>query len=440
FNLPEDITVYEDTLEAVPIGFDFEFFGNPYDTAYISANGFITFDDAMDPGCCEGQSLPNPSSPNNLIAAAWTDAYGYFGEFPYYNIYSYETVGDAPNRTFIVTFDFTDECYSTSYYGQIHLLESNHSIEIHTQNWADGSDPCNATTQGIENNTGTNSYYLAGRNANTTWDVSCCGGDMVRFIPLSSLPQADAGVSHIFHDPFCEGPALMSLLLRNFGGADIDSVQVHWTWDGIPQDPVHCNFPMPVGDIHYYVELDTQQVVYGETYELKAWTSMPNGLQDDNVINDTMTVTIGVGMQGSYTIGGSNPDFTTIQEAVDSLQAIGICDTVTMLIRPGTYTEQIIIPYIPGVFGKQIIFTAENGDSTSVIVEYNATHEDSNYVVMFNNAFEITWEKMTVNALGTFQAVVFELRNFSAANTIQHCAINGKVTTSNSYSYACIFS
>ncbi|MBL0007837.1 MAG: right-handed parallel beta-helix repeat-containing protein [Saprospiraceae bacterium] len=440
FNLPEDITVYEDTLEAVPIGFDFEFFGNPYDTAYISANGFITFDNAMDPGCCEGQSLPNPSSPNNLIAAAWTDAYGYFGEFPYYNIYSYETVGDAPNRTFIVTFDFTDECYSTSYYGQIHLLESNHSIEIHTQNWADGSDPCNATTQGIENNTGTNSYYLAGRNANTTWDVSCCGGDMVRFIPLSSLPQADAGVSHIFHDPFCEGPALMSLLLRNFGGADIDSVQVHWTWDGIPQDPVHCNFPMPVGDIHYYVELDTQQVVYGETYELKAWTSMPNGLQDDNVINDTMTVTIGVGMQGSYTIGGTSPDFTTIQEAVDSLQAIGICDTVTMLIRPGTYTEQIIIPYIPGVFGKQIIFTAENGDSTSVIVEYNATHEDSNYVVMFNNAFEITWEKMTVNALGTFQAVVFELRNFSAANTIQHCAINGKVTTSNSYSYACIFS
>lgn len=111
-----------------------------------------------------------------------------------------------------------------------------------------------------------------------------------------------------------------------------------------------------------------------------------------------------------------------------------------MLIRPGTYNEQVIIPFIPGSFGKRILFTAENGDSTSVIVQYNATHEDSNYVVMFNTAYGITWEKMTVNALGTSQAVVFELRNYSTDNTIQHCAINGKVTTSNSYSYACIFS
>lgn len=77
-----------------------------------------------------------------------------------------------------------------------------------------------------------------------------------------------------------------------------------------------------------------------------------------------------------------------------------------MLIRPGTYNEQVIIPFIPGSFGKRILFTAENGDSTSVIVQYNATHEDSNYVVMFNTAYGITWEKMTVNALGTSQAVV----------------------------------
>jgi parallel beta-helix repeat protein len=440
FDLPQDVTIYEETPEAVPIGFDFEFFGDPYDTVFISANGFITFHDALDPGCCEGQLLPNSSSPNNLIAAAWTDAYGYYGDSPYYNIYTYETIGDAPNRTFIVTFDFNDECYNTYYYGQIHLLESNHSIEIHTQNWGDGNTPCNVTTQGIENNAGSSAYYLMDRNANTTWEVACCDGDMVRFIPLSSLPQADAGVAYIYNDPYCEGPNLMRLLIRNFGGSAIDSVQVEWTWDGIPQDPVTYNSTMPVGDGYYYVELDTQAVVYGETYALKAWTSMPNGVADDNVANDTMTAVIRVGMQGAFTIGGANPDFNTIQEAVDSLQSIGICDTVTMLIRPGTYNEQISIPHIAGAFGKQIIFTAENGDSSSVILQYNATHEDSNYVVMFNNTFALTWEKMTVNALGTTQAVVFELRNYSAANTIQHCAINGKVTSSNSFTYACIFS
>ena len=42
-------------------------------------------------------------------------------------------------------------------------------------------------------------------------------------------------------------------------------------------------------------------------------------------------------LSGTYTIGGSNPDFTTISDAINSLQSNGISSSVTFKIRSGTY-------------------------------------------------------------------------------------------------------
>jgi hypothetical protein len=42
---------------------------------------------------------------------------------------------------------------------------------------------------------------------------------------------------------------------------------------------------------------------------------------------------------GVYTIGGSNPDFATIKDAIDSLDYHGVNDTVVLNIRSGNYTS-----------------------------------------------------------------------------------------------------
>ena len=44
-------------------------------------------------------------------------------------------------------------------------------------------------------------------------------------------------------------------------------------------------------------------------------------------------------LNGSYTIGGSNPDFTTLQHAADALNARGVSGPVFLNLRQGTYTE-----------------------------------------------------------------------------------------------------
>lgn len=441
FQSPSDITLFDNEIAQIPIGFDFTFFGYDFNQCYVSDNGFVSFDSGVGSGCCSGQDIPDPNNPGNLIALAWMDAGSGLccSGGNNYNTVQYETIGAAPDRIFLITYYMPEAC-GQYYHGQLKLFETSNIIEIHTDYWADSGQPCSNVTQGIENSSGTTAYYYQGRNANTSWNVPCCSNDVVRFIPSTALPQADAGVSNITNDPFCEGPQLMSLFVRNFGGHAIDSVKVHWTWDNVLQDSLDLIIHISTGDTLFYIPLDTQNLVFGQSYELTAWTSMPNGVPDENPVNDTMTATITVGMHGNFTIGGSNPDFTSIQEAVDSLQSVGICDTVIMQIRPGTYTEQVTIPYIPGVFGKEILFTSESGDSSSVQLQFDADTSSGNYVLGFNNAFNIIWEKMTLNALGDISGRVIQLTTYSINNTIRHCAINGRNTTSTSTDYACIFS
>ncbi len=262
---------------------------------------------------------------------------------------------------------------------------------------------------------------------------------MVRFTP-SFGPEYDAGVSYIYQNQFCEGPNLMQLSIQNFGLQGIDSVQVNWTWDGVLQDSVMAYYSMPVGNDTYLVNLDSQNLVVGQNYELKAWTSLPNGTEDSNHANDTMTTYIHAALHGNYTIGGTNPDYNTFADAIADLQSIGICDTVTFNVRPGTYNEQIILNHVDGSFGKQIIFQAENGDSSSVILQFNATSPTANYTVRFNNGHNYLLQHLTLNALGSTYARVIEMQTICFDNIIQHCAINGKDVTSTSNQYYCIYS
>src|SRR5687768_14437136 len=61
------------TTGLVPIGFDFQFFGNIYSDVNIASNGFISFVADLHDGCCEGRTIPRADLVNNVIAAVWSD-------------------------------------------------------------------------------------------------------------------------------------------------------------------------------------------------------------------------------------------------------------------------------------------------------------------------------------------------------------------------------
>lgn len=99
-NNPASLTLGDDQVSgAVNIGFNFTFYGNTYNQVYVSSNGFITFTNTANSGCCEGQSLPDATAPSNLVAGYWEDLNPAAS-----GTIKYETQGTAPNRKFIVEF------------------------------------------------------------------------------------------------------------------------------------------------------------------------------------------------------------------------------------------------------------------------------------------------------------------------------------------------
>ncbi|NNF01243.1 MAG: hypothetical protein HKN22_01020, partial [Bacteroidia bacterium] len=161
----------DDAQNALPIGFDFEFYCNIYDQFSISSNGFLQFD-ANDDGCCDGQVLPDAANPNNLIAFAWENLNPEIADGGGGQIYYFMT-GEAPNRKLVVNFvdvpHYNSPLSSTdSITAQVILYETTNHIEIHTKMQPDITG---FHTMGIENKNGTAGTVVPGRNS-SNWTAT----------------------------------------------------------------------------------------------------------------------------------------------------------------------------------------------------------------------------------------------------------------------------
>ena len=168
------VTLADDAVSsALPIGFTFSFFGNSYTNFAISSNGFITFS-PFSSGCCIGQSIPNTSAPNNLIALAWEDLDPSSG-----GSISYFTTGTAPNRKLIVNYSSVAVIgNSSTVSSQLILYETSNIIEIHSASIGG----LGSGTMGLENSDGTVAVAVPGRNS-ANWSTT---NDYVAFIPSTA--------------------------------------------------------------------------------------------------------------------------------------------------------------------------------------------------------------------------------------------------------------
>jgi hypothetical protein len=87
--------VYDDSHVEIPIGFAFEFFGEPHETLRVSSNGYLTF--GLQGWSYANQQLPNTAQPNDLIAPYWDDLNPRRDGSIYYLL-----EGETPNRRLTV--------------------------------------------------------------------------------------------------------------------------------------------------------------------------------------------------------------------------------------------------------------------------------------------------------------------------------------------------
>lgn len=147
-SLPAEMTVEEllndSTTAWLPIGFDFEYFGEVYSEFAISSNGFITFVDREKHGCCEGAEMPDPDAPNAVVALAWTDLDPQSG-----GTISWGNDGESPNRRLVVRYDAVPVAAGgegESLSGQIALEENSGLVLLFVEHFSSEL----ATTQGVE--------------------------------------------------------------------------------------------------------------------------------------------------------------------------------------------------------------------------------------------------------------------------------------------------
>jgi hypothetical protein len=170
------ISLSDDAMSgSLPIGFTFNFFCNNYTTFDVSSNGFLTFSGSQPNGCCSGQFIPDSNTPNNLVSFAWTDLNPSQG-----GSITYTTIGTAPFRKLVLTFDQVPYYYNTPQVSvQTVLYETTNIIEIHSSNQVNAGS---GKTMGIEDQNGSNAFVVSGRNA-SYWGAT---NEMYRFSPVYS--------------------------------------------------------------------------------------------------------------------------------------------------------------------------------------------------------------------------------------------------------------
>lgn len=139
-------------------------------------------------------------------------------------------------------------------------------------------------------------------------------------------------------------------------------------------------------------------------------------------------------LNGSYTIGGPTPNYTTLTNAVTALTSNGVNGPVIFNIASGTYTEHVSIPVITGASATNTItFQSASLDSSTTIIRYNAPNETTNYVFELDGANYIRIQYLTLQAQNTSYQKAIRVRYDASNNIFSNNILKGTSSSANSY-------
>ncbi len=137
-------------------------------------------------------------------------------------------------------------------------------------------------------------------------------------------------------------------------------------------------------------------------------------------------------LSGSYTIGGTTPDYASIQTAITALQVNGVNGAVIFNIRSGTYTGKVSMGNVVGASAANTItFQSESGDSTDVIIaDSSSSTSSSNFTVLVNGTDYVTFQHLTIERIGSLgYATVIYIGSGSKSFQVKNCILRSGATT-----------
>ncbi|MEO0897348.1 MAG: right-handed parallel beta-helix repeat-containing protein [Bacteroidota bacterium] len=225
----------------------------------------------------------------------------------------------------------------------------------------------------------------------------------------ASVRSVDAPVS-----PLTPGMQNVELSIENFGLLTLDSVLIDVSVNGTPLPQFEYKVPVTPGGVNTNVSVGMFNFPAG-TSTIRAWTSMPNGVMDEDTSNDTLEVSVCSGLIGNYTIGAMG-DYASFTAAAADLNECGVNGAVTFTVMPGTYNEGIELTEIQGVSALNTV-TFDGVDSATTKISY--TNGADSAVVFLNGADWITFQNITIENNGTTDAWGARLTDNADHNTFE---------------------
>lgn len=256
----------------INIGFDFGYYSNTYSQLYISANGFISFDNV---NLGRNQSvIPDEATPNDVIAPLWgpMDTIGYV---------KYATIGESPNKRMVIEWNQQSAQQGTEVYTfEIILHEKGDIVFQYQEIVRDGGWSCTST--GIEDQFGLDGLTI----------VDLCGEPMVEtgqaFRIFRPAPAARLSMTPARQGGFVTLNGMVyQVIIRNIGdlGTDTYNIQLASGW---PANLFLSDGITPLVDTDGDGLSDTGALPMGEAIELLVEITPPPG----TVIGDSSDTTI----------------------------------------------------------------------------------------------------------------------------------------------------
>jgi hypothetical protein len=139
-------------------------------------------------------------------------------------------------------------------------------------------------------------------------------------------------------------------------------------------------------------------------------------------------------LNGTYTIGGSNPDFITINSAIAALNNNGVNAPVVFNIRNGSYLELLLFSPITGASATNTVtFQGESGDSSLVVIN-GSTNSNQQNTVRLDTVAYLTMKHLSIIQSPNVNNNAALFTNKGKYCTFSHCRIWGHNSSNSSAS------
>ena len=139
---------------------------------------------------------------------------------------------------------------------------------------------------------------------------------------------------------------------------------------------------------------------------------------------------------GNYSVGGSSPDFKTLDSAFFYLSKKGISGDVRLNVRSGTYYERIMIKKVKGAsYSNRIKVAPDPNNSAPVIFKKNMPSTDSNFIFKVGQGY-IEFDSLEFVALKPSKyGTIINFMDTTLNVTFNGCSFQG-LDTAFAYLYA----